>query len=209
MSAATITPQQLFMVTESGRDVDLIDVRTPVEFREIHIPCARNHPLDHLDVEKLVSRYMNHHEPLYVVCHSGMRADQACEKLLREGLTNVVSVVGGTKAWDAAGLPVVRGKGVISLQRQVQIAAGLLVLVGTVLGFFVHPLFLGIPALVGAGVTSAGITGSCAMALFLAKMPWNRVVDDASSSVAFNASGSCREPQIATSRGQSKPAPQY
>jgi rhodanese-related sulfurtransferase len=206
MSITTITPQQLFKVIESGKEVDLIDVRTPAEYREIHISYARNQPLDRLDVDQLVSRYVNRVEPLYVVCHSGMRAGQACEKLLREGLDNVVSVEGGTKAWDAAGLPVVRGKGMISLQRQVQMAAGFLVFVGTVLGYFVHPYFLGIPAFIGAGVMTSGITGSCAMGMMLAKMPWNQVADESESPAKVSAVGSCCEPQSTTACGQSRKA---
>lgn len=206
MSVTTITPQQLYKVIESGVDVDLIDVRTPAEFREIHISCARNQPLDRLDAEELVSHYIDRDEPLYFVCHSGTRAGQACERLLREGLANVVSVEGGTKAWDAAGLPVVRGQGVISLQRQVHIAAGFLVLVGTALGYFVHPYFLGIPAFVGAGVMTSGITGSCAMGMMLAKMPWNQVADETASPSKANAPGSCCEPQSSTGCGQSRKA---
>lgn len=206
MSVTTITPQQLFQVIESGNDVDLIDVRTSAEYRELHITCARNQPLDQLDVDQLVSRYVDRDEPLYVVCQSGMRAGQACEKLLREGLANVVSVEGGTKAWDAAGLPVVRGKGMISLQRQVQIAAGFLVFVGTALGYFVHPYFLGIPAFVGAGVMTAGITGSCAMGLFLAKMPWNQVDDNSEAVAKVSTASSCCGPQTSTACGQSRKA---
>ncbi len=206
MSVTTISPQQLFEVIEGGKDVDLIDVRTPAEYREIHISYARNQPLDRLDIDQIVSRYIDRDEPLYVVCHSGMRAGQACEKLLREGLANVVSVEGGTKAWDAAGLPVIRGKGVISLQRQVQMAAGFLVLIGTLLGFFVHPYFLGIPAFVGAGVMTAGITGSCAMGLFLAKMPWNQVADDAVTASNSGTTTSCCGPRPSTTCGQAKKA---
>lgn len=206
MSVTTITPQQLYKVIESGQGIDLIDVRSPAEYREVHISYAHNQPLDRLDVDQLVSRYTNRQEPLYVVCHSGTRAGQACEKLVREGLVNVVSVEGGTKAWDAAGLPVVRGKGMISLQRQVQIAAGLLVFAGTLLGYFVHPYFLGIPAFVGAGVMTAGITGSCAMGLLLAKMPWNQVAGDSAAPVAASKSGSCCVPESTASCGQSRMA---
>ena len=85
----------------------------------------------------------------------------------------MVCVEGGTAAWEQAGLSVVRERRVMSLERQVRIAAGTLVLVGTGLGAFVHPLFLGIAAFVGAGLVFAGITDTCGMGLILAKMPWN------------------------------------
>jgi hypothetical protein len=72
-------------------------------------------------------------------------------------------------------LPVLRDTGQpIEMQRQVQIAAGVLVLLGVVLGYFASPAFYGISAFVGAGLTFAGISGWCGMAQLLALMPWNR-----------------------------------
>jgi rhodanese-related sulfurtransferase len=99
----------------------------------------------------------------------------ACEKLQAAGYTNVVNVEGGTKAWDEAGLPVVRGQKAISLERQVRIAAGTLVLIGALLGYFAHPYWIGLSAFVGAGLIFAGVTDTCGMAMLLARMPWNRV----------------------------------
>ena len=134
---------------------------------------ARNVPLDQLGKATISSSGAT--QPLYVICQSGGRARQACEKIMCAGYLNVVSIEGGTQAWVAAGLPVVRGKAVMSLERQVRIAAGLLVLVGTVLGYFVHRYWLGLPAFVGAGLAFAGITDTCGMGMLLAKMPWNQV----------------------------------
>jgi rhodanese-related sulfurtransferase len=88
---------------------------------------------------------------------------------------HVVCVEGGTDAWEQAGLPVVRGHKVISLDRQVRMAAGLLVLLGVGLSFLVHPAFSALSAFVGAGLLFAGITDTCGMAMLLAKMPWNQV----------------------------------
>ena len=171
----TIRPQELAELRQSGRNVELIDVRTPVEFREVHVDFARNVPLDRLDPEEIRrGRNGSAGEPLYVICRSGSRARQACEKLAATGM-NVVNVEGGTSAWDAAGLPVVRGKKAISLERQVRIAAGVLVLVGSALGFFVHPYWIALPAFVGAGLVFAGVTDTCGMAMILARMPWNQV----------------------------------
>jgi rhodanese-related sulfurtransferase len=111
---------------------------------------------------------------LYVICRSGSRGKQACEKFLAAGYTNIINVEGGTQAWDQSGLPVVRGKKAISLERQVRIAAGLLVLIGSVLGVF-YPYWIGLSAFVGAGLTFAGITDTCGMGMILARMPWNQV----------------------------------
>lgn len=169
----TITPQELHQRWQSGAVVDLIDVRTPVEFREVHAAPARNIPLDQLDPAALAAAHRNG-EPLYVICRSGNRGRQACEQLAAAGL-NVVNVAGGTLAWEQAGLPVVRGKKAISLERQVRIAAGFLVLVGSGLALLVHPYWAALSAFVGAGLMFAGITDACGMALVLARMPWNQV----------------------------------
>ena len=83
-------------------------------------------------------------------------------------------VEGGTKAWEAAGLPVVRGQGVISIERQVRIGAGTLVLLGVLLGSWVDPFWFFLSGFVGAGLIFAGITDWCGMGLLLAKMPWNQ-----------------------------------
>jgi rhodanese-related sulfurtransferase len=175
MSVATISPKQLHELMQGGTTVELVDVRTPVEYREIHVGAARNVPLDQLDPQQLAASRNN--GPLYVICKSGGRARQACEKLLAAGHANIVNVEGGTLAWDLAGLPVIRGQKAISLERQVRIAAGSLVLIGASLGYFVHPYWIGISAFVGAGLVFAGITDTCGMALMLGRMPWNQVRD--------------------------------
>jgi rhodanese-related sulfurtransferase len=172
----TTSPRQLAQLCQSGRTIDLIDVRTPVEFRAVHVEYARNVPLDRLDPAALVAaRSGPADEPLYVLCRSGSRGRQACEKFLEAGFSNAVNVEGGTLACIEAGLPVVRGKNVLSLERQVRIAAGTLVLSGAVLGWFVHPAFIGLSAFVGAGLVFAGITDTCGMGMILAHMPWNQI----------------------------------
>ena len=131
MSIATISPAKLAELAREGRKIELIDVRTPVEFREVHLEFARNVPLDQLDPKVLLqARNGSDSEPLYVICKSGGRGQQACEKFIKAGFTKVVNVEGGTTACIAAGLPVVRGKKAMSLERQVRIAAGSLVLLG-------------------------------------------------------------------------------
>jgi rhodanese-related sulfurtransferase len=175
MTVTTVSPQRLAELCKAGK-IDLIDVRTPVEFREVHVEHARNFPLDRLDpVAVMQARNGHKDEPLYVICRSGGRGRQACEKFLAAGFTKVVNVEGGTLAWAECGLPVVRGKKAISLERQVRMAAGALVLLGVLLGWLVHPVFLALAGFVGAGLVFAGITDTCGMGLLLARMPWNRV----------------------------------
>lgn len=174
MSVPVVTPQKLDELRRRGETLDLVDVRTPAEFREIHADLARNVPLETLDPQELLRSRPDAARPLYVICRSGSRGRQACEKILAAGTVPVVNVEGGTLAWEAAGLPVVRGRRTISLERQVRIVAGALVVAGTVAGWF-FPLALAIPAFVGAGLVFAGVTDTCGMALILARMPWNQV----------------------------------
>ena len=179
MSVQTITPQEVEALRRQGRAVDLIDVRTPVEYREVHAEAARSVPLDRLDPRVVMeARHGTKEEPLYTICRSGSRGSQACEAFHAAGFANVVNVEGGTLAWEQAGLPVVRGKKAVSLERQVRIAAGSLVVLGTALGAFVHPAFLGLAAFVGAGLVFAGVTDTCGMGMILARMPWNRITAD-------------------------------
>jgi rhodanese-related sulfurtransferase len=176
MSVPTISPEELRELLRTGRPVELIDVRTPVEFQEVHAAGSRLVPLDRLDpAAVMAARNGATDESLYVICRSGSRAKQACERFMAAGFSNAVCVAGGTLAWEQAGGEVVRGRKVISLERQVRIAAGLLVLTGAVLTLAVHPWFAVLPAFVGAGLVFAGVTDTCGMGLLLAKMPWNRI----------------------------------
>lgn len=175
MNIVNISAADLAQKHREGRKIELVDVRTPAEYREVHVQFARNVPLDELDPQSVMqSRGDAAAEPIYVVCHSGGRSKKACEKFHAAGFENVVNVEGGTQACVQTGLPLTRGKKAISLERQVRIVAGSLVLTGVALGWFVHPGFFGLSAFVGGGLVFAGITDFCGMGLLLAKMPWNR-----------------------------------
>jgi len=175
---ATISPTELGELLGAGRILEVVDVRTPPEFREVHLVGARNIPLDRLDLKVVAQERRSQDQPLYIICQSGGRGRQACAMLRSAGADNVVNVEGGTLACVQAGLPVIRGPKTISLERQVRIAAGSLVLLGTALGVFVRPGILLLPAFVGAGLVFAGITDTCGMGLMLARMPWNRSGSD-------------------------------
>jgi rhodanese-related sulfurtransferase len=171
MNYTTISPEELGELP----DPDVIDVRTPAEFGELHAPGARNIPLSTFQPnEFLASRNGKHGKPIYVMCRTGSRAAKACEKLAAAGCANVVHVTGGVDAWNAVGLPVVRGKKAMSLERQVRIVAGFFVVLGAILGYFVNINFVWLSAFFGAGLMYAGLTDTCGMALMLAKMPWNQ-----------------------------------
>ncbi|MGA2620155.1 MAG: rhodanese-like domain-containing protein [Thermoguttaceae bacterium] len=174
MSIKTISVAELHELQAAGRPVELVDVRTPPEYREAHIEFARNVPLGDLQPVDVAGGREAGGGPVYLICRAGGRGKQACEKLLAAGLPNVLNVEGGTQAWIEAGLPVVRGKKAVSLERQVRIVAGSLVLAGVALGGLVHWAWYGLSAFVGAGLIFAGVTDRCGMALLLARLPWNR-----------------------------------
>ncbi|HVU28029.1 MAG TPA: rhodanese-like domain-containing protein [Verrucomicrobiae bacterium] len=168
----TISPIELQKILAEKPDTVLLDVRTPVEFAEVHVPQAKNIPLDELNPNSLS---LDKNQPVYLLCRSGQRATKAAEKFAKENFSQPVVVTGGTLAWIDANLPVARGVSkVISLERQVRIVAGSLVLIGFLLGWFVNHWFFAISGFVGAGLVFAGITDFCGMGLLLARMPWNK-----------------------------------
>lgn len=174
---ATISPAMLAERRRTGETLILVDVRTPAEFGEVHVDVARNIPLDRLDPKEIAS--LAGSGPIYFVCKSGGRSQKACEKMLAAGIQNVVSVEGGTAACEAAGVPVVRGREVMSLERQVRIAAGALVAVGAGLAAFGpdptwQRIGAGLAGFVGCGLVFAGITDTCGMGMLIARMPWNQ-----------------------------------
>ena len=175
MPTASISPGRLAELHKEDSPLQLVDVRTPVEFREVHVEFAHNVPLDGLDPHTVMQHQNGHRdEPLYVICRTGSRGQKACEQFHKAGFDNVINVEGGTLACEQTGLPLTRGRKAISLERQVRIAAGSLVLLGVALSW-VHPGFLGLSAFVGAGLVFAGLTDTCGMAMLLSRMPWNRV----------------------------------
>jgi rhodanese-related sulfurtransferase len=200
MSVSSVSPKQLHDTVQAGQEVELIDVRTPVEFREAHVTFARNVPLDQLDAAQVAAGRNGSSQPLYVICRSGSRGKQACEKLAAVGLMNVINVEGGTQAWDQAGLPVVRGQQAMSLERQVRIAAGTFVLIGSVLGALVSPYWIGLAAFVGAGLVFAGVTDTCGMGMLLARMPWNKVAQIGATS-SETGTANCKPPSQFTRTG--------
>jgi rhodanese-related sulfurtransferase len=178
---ATISPGSLADLRRRGEGVTLIDVRTPAEYDEVHVEGARNIPLDRLDPRAIAAEHAGKSGPFYFVCKSGGRSQKACEKMIAAGINDVVSIDGGTAACEAAGINVARsGRKVMSLERQVRICAGGLVVLGAALAAFgldptSRAIGLGLAGFIGAGLVFAGVTDTCGMAMMLAKMPWNQV----------------------------------
>jgi rhodanese-related sulfurtransferase len=150
----------------------VLDVRTPAEFESAHIPGAYNVPLDTLREHRAeLRRHLD--EDVVLVCRSGARAAQAEEALAGAGLPGLRVLDGGMVAWQSAGAPVNRGRETWELERQVRLVAGGLVAAG-ILGSLKVPALKWLAGGVGAGLTFAAVTDTCAMGMALAKMPWNR-----------------------------------
>ena len=168
----TISVQELKKILDKGDNLDelVIDVRSNGEHKSSKIPGIKNIPLDEvLNHKEDLKRY----KKVYIHCQSGNRSGQACRKLSDAGLDNLVNVSGGISEWKRAGLPIIESKGPISLMRQVQIAAGVLILSGVILSLTVNPGFIYLSGFVGAGLLFAGLTDTCMMARILNRMPWN------------------------------------
>ncbi len=173
MKHVTVTTfKEVVDAEQNNPSIDFINVCTPAEYKEKHIPGVRSVPLD--EIEKHVSEFSNK-KTIYVHCRSGRRGVQAIEKLHALGIkAELVNVEGGLLAWGEAGFETGSHTTRIPIIRQTMIAAGLLILLGILLSNFYAPMWLYLSAAVGAGLLFAGLTGWCGMALLLARAPWNR-----------------------------------
>ena len=169
---ATIESADLQRLLNSPRPPRVLDVRTPGEFETVHMPGSYNVPLDLLREHR--DEIMSHvDDDVVLVCRSGQRAAQAEETLRRAGLSNVHILDGGITAWQAGGLPVNRGAQKWDLERQVRLVAGLIVAL-SVLASLVVPGAQWVAFAIGAGLTFAAISNTCAMGMLLARLPYNR-----------------------------------
>jgi glyoxylase-like metal-dependent hydrolase (beta-lactamase superfamily II)/rhodanese-related sulfurtransferase len=191
--AATITARDLQALREQDPGPLLLDVRSPIEFESERIEGAVNVPLDALDarVDEIPEN-----ADLVVVCRTGVRATIAAESLARAGRRARV-LDGGVHAWRRARLPLREGRKRLPVDRQVQLIAGLMVLTGVGLGIAVSPWFLAVAAFFGAGLTFAGATGTCGLALVLMKMPWNAAPLPLEGGGAVCAAGGAAAPTCA------------
>jgi rhodanese-related sulfurtransferase len=170
IEAPTIAPRDLQELRDREPAPFVLDVRSALEFESEWIEGARLIPLDELDgrLDEIPDQ-----ADVIVVCRTGVRATIAAEALARAGRRPRV-LEGGMRAWRRARLPVREGRKRLPVDRQVQLIAGVMVLAGVTLGTLVNPWFLALSAFFGAGLTFAGATGTCGLALVLLKMPWNR-----------------------------------
>ncbi|MCP5082497.1 MAG: DUF2892 domain-containing protein [Alphaproteobacteria bacterium] len=182
----------------------LIDVREADEHAREHIPQARLVPLSGFNP----TDFPQDHDRIGVFhCQSGTRTGQAAPRILQTGFAQVCELEGGLKGWKDAGFAVnYNRKAPISIMRQVQITAGSMVVLGIVLAVLVSPWFMALCAFVGAGLTFAGVSGTCAMASILAHMPWNKSFGKAESSKTSGNTPAAPSPSPGSESGRTLPA---
>jgi rhodanese-related sulfurtransferase len=176
-AVTSLAPETLRSWLAGHQDLTVLDVRSAAEFESMHIRGSYNVPLpllsEHTDelAQRLGSRVV-------LVCQSGVRAEQARQRLGEAGIGTAFVLTGGVPGFAAAGGDVVRGRARWDLERQVRLVAGSLVVLGLAGGRFVSPKVRMLAGAIGAGLTFSAATNTCAMGTALSAMPWNRAAKE-------------------------------
>jgi glyoxylase-like metal-dependent hydrolase (beta-lactamase superfamily II)/rhodanese-related sulfurtransferase len=167
-----IAPKEALELRGGNSQVKLLDVRSALEFNQVHIKDSVNVPIDMLsakinDLSQVKQNYI-------VLCLTGNRSAMAADMLIQSGIQGVKVLEGGIMRWQKEGLPVIKGQGGVSLERQVRIIAGSLVLLGILLSWFVNWAFIFISVFISCGLVYAGLSDNCLMGMLLMRLPYNR-----------------------------------
>jgi|SaaInlStandDraft_7_1057024.scaffolds.fasta_scaffold143546_2 rhodanese-related sulfurtransferase len=152
----------------------ILDIRTPAEHRSEKIKGSINISLDSFDDMKSHIDELKKYKKIYLICATQSRALKAYELLHARGYNNLFAVLGGMSSWKQLKYPLIEGKKIISLTRQVQITAGGLIILGVLCSLVLDARFIYLPGLIGVGLLYTGISGTCLAAMGLSKMPWNK-----------------------------------
>lgn len=176
MSHKRIHP--LDLIANQTADMCIMDVRTIAEVKASALPNCLHLPLHELTPERLheeIEKSGKNGQCIYLLCQSGKRAEMAADQLSGKVDAELIVIDGGLNAVQQSNIPLQKNTNTtISLERQVRIAAGSLIVLGAILGTWFHPGFYGLSAFVGAGLVFAGITDTCMMGMLIARMPWNK-----------------------------------
>jgi len=172
-AVTALAPETLQSWIEDHQDLVVIDVRSAAEFESMHIRGSYNVPLPLLSehADELATRLGSR---VVLVCQSGVRAEQARQRLARSGIETAFVLTGGAPGFAAVGGDVVKGKDRWDLERQVRLVAGSLVVLGLAGGRFVSPKVRTLAGVIGAGLTFSAATNTCAMGKAISAMPWNK-----------------------------------
>ncbi|GGJ12652.1 rhodanese-like domain-containing protein [Paenarthrobacter histidinolovorans] len=182
--APALAPEILKTWLQEHQNLMVIDVRSAAEFDSLHIRGSYNVPLPLLSehTDELAARLSSR---VILVCQSGVRAEQARQRMASVGLDSAHVLTGGVPAFAAAGGDVVKGKDRWDLERQVRLAAGSLVILGLAGGRLLSPKVRMLSGAIGAGLTFSATTNTCAMGKALAAMPWNKAAEEPSRESAI------------------------
>jgi glyoxylase-like metal-dependent hydrolase (beta-lactamase superfamily II)/rhodanese-related sulfurtransferase len=172
VSLKMISPAQASALSIKDPQLKFLDVRSALEFSQAHIKDAINLPIDML--ANKVNELSQAKQSYVVLCRTGNRSPMAADMLIQSGIPGVMVMDGGIVAWQKARLPVVKGEGGVSLERQVRMIAGSIILLGILLSWLVHPGLIGISLFISCGLIYAGLTDNCLMGMLLMKLPYNK-----------------------------------
>jgi glyoxylase-like metal-dependent hydrolase (beta-lactamase superfamily II)/rhodanese-related sulfurtransferase len=171
-SIEMISPSEAAKILKQDKQAKILDVRSAMEVSQTHIEDSINIPIDMISAK--IGELSQSKQNYLVLCHSGNRAAMAADMLMQSGIGDVKVIEGGIARWEKEKLPVIKGQGGISLERQVRVIAGGLVLTGVILAWLVNWGFIFIPVFVASGLVFAGLTDNCLMGMLLMRLPYNK-----------------------------------
>ena len=171
-SLEMISPRDASSLLEQDPQAKILDVRSALEFSQVHIEHSLNIPIDMISAK--INELSQSRQNYLVLCHTGNRAAMAADMLIQSGIHTVKVIEGGIIRWQKEKLPVIKGQGGMSLERQVRLIAGSLVLLGIMMSWLLHWAFIFVSVFVGSGLIYAGLTDNCLMGMLLMKLPYNK-----------------------------------
>jgi glyoxylase-like metal-dependent hydrolase (beta-lactamase superfamily II)/rhodanese-related sulfurtransferase len=171
-SLEMISPRDASSLLEQDPQAKILDVRSALEFSQVHIEHSLNIPIDMISAK--INELSQSKQNYLVLCHTGNRAAMAADMLIQSGIHTVKVMEGGIIRWQKEKLPVTKGRGGMSLERQVRLIAGSLVLLGIMTSWLLHWAFIFVSVFVGSGLIYAGLTDNCLMGMLLMKLPYNK-----------------------------------
>ena len=171
-SMEMISPREALALIQKDSQVKLLDVRSVLESSQVHIKDSINVPIDMLSAK--INDLIQSKQSYIVLCRTGNRSPMAADMLMQSGIHGVKVLQGGMTRWQKESLPVIKGEGGISLERQVRLIAGILVLLGILLSWFVHWAFIFISIFICSGLIYSGLSDNCLMGMLLMKLPYNK-----------------------------------
>lgn len=172
VSLEMVLPADAKALIESDSQVKLLDVRSALEFSQVHIKNSINVPIDILSAK--INDLSQAGQAYIVLCRTGNRSPMAADILIQSGVHGVKVMQGGMTRWQKERLPVIKGEGGVSLERQVRLIAGSLVLFGIIMSWLAHWAFIFISIFVSCGLIYSGLSDNCLMGILLMKLPYNK-----------------------------------